>query len=139
MIDNPHMSDAIKQNMSARLNKLMKDTPSMNTIKKVAVKSGVSYGTVRRIRVNEPIDPSIGNVESLAESFGLSLIEFVSAYDEQTELTEQERLLIKNIRSLSPEDAADKMKDIAKLAMLTKAVGRANLIQSLPDDQSKAV
>ena len=73
MNDNSRMSKITKRNMSERLNKLMSENPSMDTIKKVAARSGVSFGTVRRIRNAEPNDPSIAHVEAVAKAFGLSL------------------------------------------------------------------
>ena len=109
MDDNSRMSEITKRNMSERLNKLMSENPSMDTIKKVAARSGVSFGTVRRIRNAEPNDPSIAHVEAVAKAFGLSLVEFVSAPNEGRGITEQERQLIADLRCLSPEDAQQVM------------------------------
>jgi transcriptional regulator with XRE-family HTH domain len=138
MNDNSRMSEITKRNMSERLNKLMSENPSMDTIKKVASRSGVSFGTVRRIRNAEPNDPSIAHVEAVAKAFGLSLIEFVSAPNEG-QITEQERQLIADLRCLSPEDAQQVVYGVKSIANLRRLTNRAKLIEIQPDDQSKAV
>lgn len=87
MREYPHMGDTTRKIMADRLNALMKATPALDTNEKLASKSKVSYGTVRRIRKAEPIDVSIGNVEDVAACFGLSLAEFVSG-----DLNDQQRI-----------------------------------------------
>lgn len=139
MRDNPRMSEIIKRNMSERLNKLMSKDPNMDTIPKVAAKSGVSYGTVRRIRNAEPNQPSIANVEAVAKAFGLTLIEFVSDPNDTLAITEQERQLIADLRCLSPEDAQQVVYGVKHIANLRRLTNRAKLIEIPQDDQSKAV
>jgi len=44
------MSDETRLNMSARMQRLMRESAGLDTNEKVAERSGVSYGTVRRSR-----------------------------------------------------------------------------------------
>ncbi len=74
MPDNMYMGDKTRQIMSMRLTYLMGVTPSLDTNEKLAAKSGVSYGTVRRVRKAEPTDVQIGHVEAIAGCFGLNCI-----------------------------------------------------------------
>ncbi len=62
------MSDETRLNMSARMQRLMRESAGLDTNEKVAERSGVSYGTVRRIRVGDVTDPQISKVE--AQPFG---------------------------------------------------------------------
>lgn len=132
------MSERTKQNMARRLNHLMGITPGLDTLKKIAARSGVGYGTVRRITTADDVDVSIGNVEAVAQAYGLTLIEFVSDFDEAKELTTDERQLVANLRALPVEDAQSYSKQIAKMAMLHKASQSANQIKkdSPPDISS---
>lgn len=139
MQENSPINDKTKLSMSRRLRYLMDRTASYDTIEKVAAKSGVSFGTVRRVLNAEPTDPQISKIEAIAAVFGVSVSEFVSDFDEKTELTAEERKMIRNMRVLSSDDAAAKMRDIARLAMLTIATDRGLLIQQNQSDQSKAV
>ena len=66
--------------------------------REAGAKSGVSYGTVRRVRKAEPTDVQIGHVEAIAECFGMTLLEFVADFDESTELLPEERAIIADMR-----------------------------------------
>lgn len=54
--------------ISSNLAKWMKDNPSLDTLKKVAAKAGVGYGTVRRAK-NGDGNTTIENLESIAAAF----------------------------------------------------------------------
>jgi hypothetical protein len=114
------MGGKTRQNMAARLNFLMSNSPLFDTNEKVAVRSGVSYGTVRRIRKAEPIDVQIGHVEDVAACFGLSLVAFIADFDQATELTPEECATINDLRSLDAEDAKRFCEQIARMAMLQR-------------------
>lgn len=59
-----------------RLTLLMGRTPHLDTLKKVAAKSGVGYGTVQRVSRAEA-SVTIDNIEAIAAAFGLTLDEFL--------------------------------------------------------------
>lgn len=129
MTENIYMSERTKRNMAERLQKLMRDTPGLDTLEKVAEKSGVSYGTVRRIRMAADNDVQIGHVESVANAFRLSLVEFVSDFDERAELSADERELVANLRCLHNDDRAGFRQQIARMAMLQKANAMISAIE----------
>ena len=58
----------IHQLIAANLGAWMEATPSMNTIRKVSDRSGVGFGTVRRIR-NGDGNPTIANLVDIAKAF----------------------------------------------------------------------
>ena len=121
MNQNPCMSERTKRNMSERLKHLMRETPGLDTLEKVAERSGVSYGTVRRIKTAAENDVQIGHAEAVAKAFRLSLIDFVADFDAQTEIRADERELIENLRCLQEDDRAVFRQQIARMAMLQKA------------------
>jgi transcriptional regulator with XRE-family HTH domain len=132
------MSEKTKQNMAKRLNYLMGVTPGLDTLKKISARSGVGYGTVRRITTADDVDVSIGNVEAVAQAYGLTLIEFVSDFDEAKEMTSDERAMIADLRSLPAEDAQSYIKQIAKMAMLHKASQTVSQLKQSKTDLSQS-
>ena len=113
----------------------MRKDASVETLEKLASRSGVSYGTVRRIRNAAETSVGIDAVEHLANFFGLSLVEFVSDYDDETELSLEERSVIKNLRYIDKDDARSHIKQIARMASLKRAADHAEAIaiESLND------
>jgi hypothetical protein len=100
------MGEKTRKNMAARLASLMR-TSGSDTLEKVAKQSGTSYGTVRRVRLAMPTDVGIDNVEAIAESFGLSLVEFVSEFDTGSKVIEvsgNEAMFIEAFRNLPDID-----------------------------------
>lgn len=121
MPENVYMSKKTKQIMAGRLSHLMARSADLDTNAKVAARSGVSYGTVRRIRLAEDTDVQIGHVEAIANAFRMSLVEFISDFDEQREPTPEERAVINDLRALEPEAAKEFCSQIARMAMLQRA------------------
>lgn len=66
-MDNPIMD--LTRNIAANLSAWMAGTPSLDTIKKVASRSGVGFGTVQRVR-NGNGNPTITNLGDIARAFG---------------------------------------------------------------------
>ena len=58
----------IHELIKANLGAWMESTPSLNTIRKVSDRSGVGFGTVRRIR-NGDGNPTIENLVDIAKAF----------------------------------------------------------------------
>lgn len=125
MPDNSGMSETTRRYMSERLSRLMRESQDLDTLERVAKRAGVSYGTVRRIKTNDPTDVQLGNVEDVAAAFGMTLIEFVSPYDSKAELSAEERQAIKNLRELDHDAAHDIFRQIARMATMQKAANRA--------------
>jgi transcriptional regulator with XRE-family HTH domain len=67
MSENPPMTqaDTIAKNLSA----WMESNPSLDTLKKVATRSGVGFGTVQRIKNGEG-NPTRKSLEGVAKAFG---------------------------------------------------------------------
>lgn len=57
--------------VAENLNRWMGETPGLDTLLKVSAKSGVGYGTVRRIKLGEG-NPTYQNLEKIARAFGRS-------------------------------------------------------------------
>ena len=92
--------------MAERMDHLMRMNPALDTLKKIEAKSGVSYGSVRRVRVADEVDVAISQLEKIANAFGLSLIEFMSDPNTDGGLSTDEILLLQKFREL--EDPKDK-------------------------------
>lgn len=97
---------SVKQIMAERMDHLMRMNPALDTLKKIEAKSGVSYGSVRRVRVADEVDVAISQLEKIANVFGLSLTEFMSDPSENGGLSTDEMLLLQKFREL--EDPKDK-------------------------------
>jgi len=68
--DNPNMD--LTKNIAANLSGWMDGNPNLDTIKKVAVRSGVGFGTVQRTK-NGDGNPTIKNLADIAAAFGKSI------------------------------------------------------------------
>lgn len=68
------ITDHIAGNLSA----WMDETPNLATLKKVAAKAGVGFGTVRRAR-NGDGNTTIKNLTAIAKAFGRSIEELLRA------------------------------------------------------------
>lgn len=55
--------------IAANLARWMEESPGLNTLTKVADKSGVGYGTIRRLRTGQG-NPTHQNLEKVAQAFG---------------------------------------------------------------------
>ena len=67
----------VMQIVSANLGQWMQDREDCSTLKKLAAKSGVGYGTVRRAR-NGDGNTTVENLEAIAAAFKRSLIDLIS-------------------------------------------------------------
>lgn len=123
------VSTQTKQIMARRLQALMESTPALDTIAKVSKRSGVGFGTVRRVRNADSVDVQIGNVERIAACFHLSLVDFISDPDNAMNITASERQVITHLRSLDGEDRTNLVKTIARMASLKKASLSAEAIK----------
>lgn len=103
MTNNQGMSTELKTRMANRLDALMGKTLGMDTLKKVAAKSKVGYGTVRRIRTAESTDVAIGLIEQVATAFGLTVTQFIADQDDLTVLSDDEKTLIQAYRGLEDD------------------------------------
>lgn len=107
IVQNMQMAKSIKEIMAERLTYLMRVTPAFDTLQKIATRSKVSYGTVRRIKTAAEVDASISNIEKVAACFNLSLIEFISQPGEPGGLDAEETVLIQKFRSLNSKDRTE--------------------------------
>jgi transcriptional regulator with XRE-family HTH domain len=62
--------------LAQNISQLMESTPGLDTIEKVSIRSGVSRGTVDRVRKAE-VSTKIETVEMLAAAFGVSPLELL--------------------------------------------------------------
>lgn len=124
MDKNSPMGERTRQIMSKRLKALMANHAELTTLKKVAAKSGVGYGTVRRIREAAETDVSIGNVEDVAKVFGLSLLEFISDTDARTEngLTEEARQFAQRFQALPLDKRMEVRTDLTNAELAAKYI-----------------
>jgi transcriptional regulator with XRE-family HTH domain len=76
--DNLRMGKA-RETAARNLARLM-ESSRLDTLQKVADKSGVGYGTVRRVKLAD-VSVTIDNLEAIAAAFGLSLVEFLADAD----------------------------------------------------------
>jgi transcriptional regulator with XRE-family HTH domain len=65
------------ETISANLTEWMSHTPALSTIKKLAERSGVGFGTIRRMKSGES-NPTVDNVQSVAEAFGRTAIDLLT-------------------------------------------------------------
>lgn len=86
-----------KQIISERLSRLKETTPGLDTLEKIAERSGTSFGTVRRM-INMETNPTAKSVEKVARAFGMSYEQFVS--DSDTPPLDEK--LMDTIKGLSP-------------------------------------
>lgn len=84
-----HPDMDIKQTIAANLAAWMADSPSLDTLKKLSARSGVSYGTIQRAR-NAEANLTIENLCGLASAFGRSVADLISP----TTSENPERLLL---------------------------------------------
>lgn len=108
IMQNLEMTTKLKKLMADRLTTLMRVDPNLDTLEKVAAKSGVSYGSVRRVKVADEGDVSISSIERIAAAFGLTLAEFIGQPG-SIELTPLEMSLLTSFRKLSDKDKAEVM------------------------------
>lgn len=116
------MEKTLKKTMADRLDHLMRVTPSLDTLQKIAAKSGVSYGTVRRIRNADPVDIGLSNYEDVAKCFGLSLIEFLGAPGGDLSLSSNEFVLLQKFRTLSEKDQNEVMFYVSSKSAINKVM-----------------
>lgn len=109
IVQNQLTMKSVKQIMAERLNHLMRMTPALDTLKKIEAKSGVSYGSVRRVRVADEVDVAISQLEKIANAFGLSLTEFMSDPDDSNGLSADEIVLLQKFRELDDKKDRDEV------------------------------
>ena len=119
-MQNHRMAITVKKIMSERLTHLMRVTPDLDTLQKVADRSGVSYGTVRRIKVADDVDVSISNAEEVARTFGLTLIEFISNPGEGFKLSPDEFTLLQQFKQMDAKDRTEVLFYVSSKAAITK-------------------
>lgn len=73
-IDNRGMT--ITDIISANLDAWMRDHPTLDTLKKVSGRSGVGFGTVRRVK-NGDGNPTINNLYDIARVFGRTVEDLI--------------------------------------------------------------
>lgn len=73
----------ITDNISANLSMWMGVSENLDTIKKVASRSGVGFGTVRRIK-NGDTNPTISNLCDIAKAFGKRVEDLLAPENQDT-------------------------------------------------------
>lgn len=102
------MANELRKLISDRLSHLMRTNPALDTLEKVVEKSGVSYGTVQRIKKGDGSEPAMSKIEDVAKCFGLTLQEFISQPGVSgVELTPEEFSLIQTFRKLPDKDKSE--------------------------------
>lgn len=85
-----HPSMDITATIAANLSRWMEAHPALNTLKKLASKSGVGFGTVQRAK-NGSGNVTIQNLDAIATAFGRRTIDLLaiprSDYDTQSIVT----------------------------------------------------
>lgn len=109
IVQNQLTMKPVKQIMAERMEHLMRMTPALDTLKKVEAKSGVSYGSVRRVRVADEVDVSISQLEKIAHAFGLSLTEFMSDPGSNNGMSADEIILLQKFRELDDKKDRDEV------------------------------
>lgn len=66
----------INEVISANLTAWMEDNPGLNTLKKIAAKSHVGFGTVQRAK-NKTGNVTIQNLAAISDAFGKSLVDLL--------------------------------------------------------------
>lgn len=130
MNNNSIMSKGLKNALADRLAALMDSTPGLDTLMKVAEKSGVSYGTVRAIKnMSVGTDVSIGRVEDVARCFGLTINQFLDG--RESALSSNEAEVIKALRALPEEEADLFAHQIIRSAMMHRELSRSREVRYL--------
>lgn len=70
----------ITATIAANLNTWMEASPTLNTIKRVAARAGIGFGTVRRAR-NGDGNTTIQNLAAIARAFGRSVEDLIRPAD----------------------------------------------------------
>lgn len=126
IMQNYTMKKPIKQIMSERLDYLMRVNPSLETLQKLADKSGVGYGTVRRVKSADAVDVSLENIAQIADAFNLSVAEFLSEPGTAGGLDSEESVLIQKFRTLSQKDKTEVMFFASSKAAINKVMSESS-------------
>ena len=126
IMQNHTMKKPIKQIMSERLDYLMRVNPSLETLQKVADKSGVGYGTVRRVKSADAVDVSLENIVQIADAFNLSIAEFLSEPGTAGGLDSEESVLVQKFRTLCKKDKTEVMFFASSKAAINKVMSEAS-------------
>jgi hypothetical protein len=100
----------------------MRVTPDLDTLEKVVARSGVSYGSVRRVKIADEGDVSITSIERIANTFWLSLVEFIGQPG-GIELAPQEMSLLMAYRKLSDKDKSEVLFFTTNKAAISQVLG----------------
>lgn len=122
----------LRESMSKRLAALMATRPGLDTLEKVAARSGVSFSTVRRIRNAAENEPGIEKVQAVAKAFGMSLVEFLADHDA---VTDEEAAMLAAFRQLSPERQAFYALHMRRELEITRTISAA----AVPEDSTLQV
>jgi transcriptional regulator with XRE-family HTH domain len=146
--DNPDMD--IRATVSRNLSAWMSGNANLDTLKKIAAKSGVGFGTVQRAK-NGDGNTTIQNLELIAKAFRRRAIDLLAESDEpysapvlrpaftvqeplfdrrQTAATDDERTLLDGFRCASDE-ARDLMLHAANRALAANAKAKPGVVISM--------
>lgn len=127
--DNPRMD--ITQAIAKNLGAWMEDAPEdINTIKKLAAKAGVGFGTVRRAR-NGDGNITVQNLEAIARTFKRHAVDLIATHGEnyESEPTKPTHHVAEKIAHLQPADPlANYLRELTALASAMNDEGRWQLI-----------
>lgn len=128
LMDNPDMD--IKKVIAENLNNWMEGHPRFSTIKPLAVASGVSFGTIQRVKKGE-VNLTVEKVEAIAHAFRRDAIDLMKdsathyaqrqpvslhVAENTTEPPSDEREILQGYRSATPE-VRELMLDAARRAI----------------------
>ena len=116
---NPNMD--IKLVVAQNLGKLMSDSQSLDTVKKVSARSGVGFGTVRRAR-NGDGNTTVENIAAIAKAFG------VKACDLLSEPGKSESALPAPIKMIPKSTRQTRVENIGQLVNATNETGLAIIL-----------
>jgi transcriptional regulator with XRE-family HTH domain len=118
---------AITDTIAANLSVWMEHSADLNTLKKLASRSGVGFGTVQRVK-NGNGNPTVKNLTDIAKAFGRRPEDLLilpgadaPAAPGGLLLTTKEAALLENFRLLLDEDQQRIEEDAQKLADVARA------------------
>lgn len=116
---------SITKVISDNLRIWMKGSQNLNTIEKVSERSGVGFGTVRRMR-NGDGNPTITNLVDVAKAFGRTIEDLLKPSDEYAT---SDRSTLLSTREPSPPHYGELIQDIIVLAEKMNERGQAQLAE----------
>ena len=112
----------ITAHIAANLDAWMAASPNLDTLKKVAARAGVGFGTVQRAR-NGDGNTTIKNLTAIARAFGRSIDDLLRAPD-----TYPKNDTVTNLPAREPPSLPPLLADLVSVAELLSERGQCELI-----------